>query len=105
MTDFFSYCPISLGRWYGTPVRVHILFALFIPLTLLNAALAKGHPVAQTAAWLALLFAVVLLHEFGHAAMALWLGGEPEEVRLWPLGNWSMPTPPPVTRSAEAFWV
>ncbi|HEV3166792.1 MAG TPA: site-2 protease family protein [Isosphaeraceae bacterium] len=105
MTDFFSYCPISLGRWYGTPVRIHILFALFVPSALLNAALTKGHPFAQTAGWLALLVLAVLLHELGHAAMAVWLGGEPEEVRLWPLGNWITPTPALMSRSSETIWV
>jgi stage IV sporulation protein FB len=105
MTDFFSWCPITLGRWCGTQVRVHWLLVFFVLLTLLGAALGKDHRAAETAAWLALLILAVIVHELGHASMALWLGGEPEEVRLWPLGSLASPAPPSPSRWHETMWV
>jgi stage IV sporulation protein FB len=92
MTDFITWCPINLGRWFGTQVRVHVLFAAFVPFTLLAAAFAKGHPVTETAGWLSLLVLVVILHELGHLAMCNWLGSDQEEIRLWPLGSVASPT-------------
>lgn len=104
MTDFLSFCPINLGRWGNTQVRIHLLFVLFVPLTLLTAA-AKGLSVAQTAGWLALLVVAVALHELGHALVAAWVGADPEEVRLWPLGSLGNPAPPPSYRASETMWV
>lgn len=104
MTDFLSFCPINLGRWGSTQVRVHLLFVVFVPLTLLSAA-AKGFSVAQTAGWLALLIVAVALHELGHAVVAGWIGADPEEVRLWPLGNLGNASPPPAYRASETRWV
>jgi stage IV sporulation protein FB len=106
MTDPFSWS-IDLGRWSGTRVRLHLLFVLFALGKLLDAAMLKGppHAVAQTASWLTLLLVALLVHELGHAAMALWLGGEPEEIRLWPLGNLVGPSPASVSRSPETFLV
>ncbi|GAC1464201.1 MAG: hypothetical protein NVSMB9_02560 [Isosphaeraceae bacterium] len=94
MTDPLTWSPINLGRWAGTQVRVHIILIFFTVFTLLGAALGPDHRVAQTACWLLLLFLALAVHELGHAAVALWLGSEPEEVHLWPLGNMVGPTPP-----------
>lgn len=107
MTDPFSWS-IDLGRWSGTRVRLHLVLVFFALGKLLEAALAeKGppHAVAETAAWLALLGVALLVHELGHAAMAVRLGGEPEEIRLWPLGNLVGPTPASVARSPEIFLI
>jgi Zn-dependent protease len=93
-SDLLTWSPINLGRWFGTRVRVHIFLIVFVVVRLLSAALAPGHPVLPTACWLLLLLAALLLHELGHAAMARWLGSEPDDVRLWPLGNMVGPAPP-----------
>jgi Zn-dependent protease len=107
MTDPLTWSPINLGRWAGTQVRVHFFLILFVAVTLLSAAVGSGpkvhHPatLGTTACWLTLLLLALALHEFGHAAMAWWLGAEPEEVRLWPLGNMVGPSHP--ARSPESL--
>src|SRR4051812_42182597 len=106
MTDPFSWS-IDLGRWSGIRVRIHLLFVLFALIRLLGAVMERGptHAVAETASWLALLVLALLLHELGHVAMAVRLGSEPEEIRLWPLGNLVGPAPAPLSRSPETFAV
>ena len=104
MTDYFAWLELRLGRWLGVPVRIHGLFSIFVILTLLSAALDEETRVSQSAAWLLLLIVAVGMHELGHALNAAWLGGEPDEVRLWPLGNFQGPSPVPGSRWAEAAW-
>ena len=92
MSDPLTWSPISLGRWFGTPVRVHILLILFVAFRLLAAALAPAAKVElrvcrQTACWLGLLLLALAVHELGHAVTAAWLDCDQEDVRLWPLGN------------------
>lgn len=87
MNDPLTWSPMSLGRWAGAHVRIHIFLIIFAAVSLLNAAISPDHRVFPTAAWLALLLIALLTHELGHAAMAAWLGAEPDDVRLWPLGN------------------
>jgi Zn-dependent protease len=99
MTDPLTWSPINLGRWAGVHVRVHIFLIVFVVFRLLNAAMAPGHPVGPTVAWLSLLMLALAVHELGHALMATWLGTEHEDVRLWPLGNLVGPTVP--SRSAD----
>jgi Zn-dependent protease len=94
-----TWSPINLGRWFGTQVRVHIFLIIFVLFRLLSAALSSEHALGPTACWLGLLFLALLVHELGHGLMAAWLGCEPEEVRLWPLGN--MVGPAPSSRSPD----
>jgi Zn-dependent protease len=100
MTDPLTWSPINLGRWFGTPVRVHFFLIAFIVLRLLGAVLTGGLlPIAATSAWILLLLLALILHELGHALMAHWLGCERDEIRLWPLGN--MVGPVQAARSAD----
>lgn len=92
MTDPLSWSPINLGRWGGTQVRIHFFLVAYVVIELLMGTIG-GKPVS-TACWLLMLLAALAAHEFGHAAMAWWLGAEPEEVRLWPLGNMVGPSHP-----------
>jgi Zn-dependent protease len=103
MTDPLTWSPINLGRWAGTQVRIHFFLILFVAVTLLTAAIGRDHRVVPTAGWLALLLAALAVHEAGHAVMAWWLGAEPDEVRLWPLGN--MVGPSVSSRSADNLLV
>ena len=88
MRDSLTWSPISLGRWFGTTVRVHILLIIFVVFRLLTTAVSlradKGTATAlpATACWLGLLLLALALHELGHALMASWLdcrsgGGAP----------------------------
>ena len=40
MNDPLTWSPISLGRWFGTAVRVHILLILFVVVRLVWSAVA-----------------------------------------------------------------
>ena len=92
MTDVLTWS-IDLGRWFGVQVRVHYFLVFFALSRLLSAALAPGHAIAPTVGWLGLLVVVLALHELGHALMARLHDTEPEDVRLWPLGNLVIPGP------------
>jgi Zn-dependent protease len=48
------------------------------------------------------LFAIVLLHEFGHAFACRSTGGRAERIVLWPLGGLAFVDPPP--RPAAVLW-
>lgn len=48
------------------------------------------------------LFAVVLLHEFGHALACRQVGGQADEIVLWPLGGVAYVTPP--ARPGPTLW-
>jgi stage IV sporulation protein FB len=91
MTDILTWS-INLGRWSGVQVRVHYFLVFFALGRLLNAVVAPGHQIVPTACWLLLLLVVLVLHELGHAAMAMVQNVEPDDIRLWPLGNFVVPS-------------
>jgi len=107
MSDPFHWT-INLGRWAGIPVRVHVLLLIFVALRLLGATLFDGEgeiAVQETLAWLGLFLIALVVHEAGHAVTALRLDVEPDEIRLWPLGNFIGPKPVSVTQAGETFLV
>ena len=48
------------------------------------------------------LFAIVLLHEYGHALACRQVGGQANEIVLWPLGGVAYVSPPP--RPGATLW-
>jgi Zn-dependent protease len=48
------------------------------------------------------LFAIVLLHEFGHALACRSVGGKADRIMLWPLGGIAYVNPPP--RAGALLW-
>jgi Zn-dependent protease len=48
------------------------------------------------------LFAIVLMHEFGHALACRQVGGQADEIILWPLGGIAFVKPPP--RPSAILW-
>src|SRR5437867_7776631 len=48
------------------------------------------------------LFAIVLLHEFGHALACRQVGGKADQIVLWPLGGVAYVDPPP--RPGATLW-
>src|SRR3954470_6909181 len=48
------------------------------------------------------LFAIVLLHEFGHALACRQVGGRADRILLWPLGGVAFVDPPP--RPGATLW-
>ena len=108
MSDPLNWSPVSLGRWFGARVRVHITLIFFVTFLLLSTAVglaAQGTlpDLSRTATWLVLLLLALAAHELGHAATAAALGVEQDEVHIWPLG--SLVGPSFTMRSSENFLV
>jgi len=106
MTDILTWSPISLGRWFGTTVRVHISLIIFMAGSLIYSVLAtKGHlnQFPGASCWLVLLLIALFVHELAHAVTAAWLDCDQEDVHLWPLGSLVGPSFAP--RSSEHFLV
>jgi Zn-dependent protease len=73
----------KVGRLFGITIRVHILFVIWIAFRLFSG---DGDWVFE-AAFLAMLFGIVLIHEFGHCFGARSVGGDAENILMWPLGG------------------
>jgi len=85
---------VSLGRYAGITVRVHLFFLIFVAAQLLRAAFAAPASGGGTSlgmgpmlVLLACLWWSVLLHEVGHCFAARAGGGEADDILMWPLGG------------------
>jgi stage IV sporulation protein FB len=89
MQDPFAWS-IPFGRLFGITIRIHILFP-FVALAMIARAAFRENAVPgdwiDASVVIGLLFLSVLLHEFGHCFMARGVGGDAQEVLLWPLGG------------------
>lgn len=79
--NFFGLS-FPIGRYFGIPVRIHILFILFA-----YRELAASADVLGAFVYLLILWLSILVHEFGHALVARWCDGHADEIILWPLGG------------------
>jgi Zn-dependent protease len=79
---------ITIGRFGGTAVKIHITFILFLAWIAFSA-WSRGGPAAalDSTLFIVLLFACVVLHEFGHIAAARRYGIGTPEVTLLPIGG------------------
>ena len=75
---------VSLGVWFGIHVRVHAMMVVFIALTILLRQFGTWHLSIES---MAILFVVVLLHEFGHCYGSWLVGGQPSQILMHPLGG------------------
>ena len=85
---------LPLFTFAGIRVRMHALMVLYIAEQLLFANTKSGLGAQNAATSMTILFASVLLHEFGHCFGARWVGGEADEILMWPLGGLAMTRPP-----------
>jgi len=75
---------VYLGTYFGIRVRAHAMLLWYFALQLLT---------VPTMTWpvvlfqIVALFAIVLVHEFGHCVGARLVGGYAEDILLWPLGG------------------
>lgn len=81
----FLASSFKVGRLFGINIRVHVLFVIYIAWRLFQGA-GQGS-MATSAAFLAMLFGIVLIHEFGHCLGARAVGGDAENILMWPLGG------------------
>lgn len=91
---------LPIGRVAGIRVRAHLLFVVYIVAQMLWSLIGTDTlgPVYQ-AIVLAWLFVLVLLHEFGHCLACRKVGGEADDILMWPLGGLAMCAPPRTWRA------
>ncbi len=79
---------ITVGRFGGTEVKIHITFLLFLA-WIAFAAWGQGGPAAalDSSLFIILIFACVVLHEFGHILAARRYGIQSPTVTLLPIGG------------------
>ncbi len=82
-----SVWSVSLGRWSGVRVRLHVFFLLWTVATVYASTLGGGDLVWVGALSMLILFVSVLLHELGHCYAALRLGGHADQIVIGPLGG------------------
>jgi Zn-dependent protease len=102
---------IPAGRYFGIRVRIHLAFVLFVVARWLNALIESSRENTSIYFWYALgesgvLFFSVLLHEFGHCFAARAVGGDADEILMWPLGGLAMVSAPNTPRAQYivAIW-
>jgi len=76
-------------------VRVHVVFVIYVLAELLHAGVRQGQVgVGYSAFAMGALFGLVLAHEFGHVLVCRRVGGDANEILMWPLGGLAMCMPP-----------
>lgn len=91
---------LPLFKFKGIQVSIH--WSWFLALAILYQ---YFDPAAGIGAFLATylsLFGIVLIHEFGHALACRSVGGQAENIILWPLGGVAFVNPPP--RPGAVLW-
>src|SRR5271157_3056644 len=79
---------LTIGRFGTTTVRVHLTFFLLLAWIGVSAWQQGGLPAARDSVlFIVLIFACVVLHEFGHILMARRFGIETPDVILLPIGG------------------
>jgi Zn-dependent protease len=106
-----SFWSLPLLRVFGIRVRADLFLVAYVTAELLRAwvlqVMGKATlPVATVAGAMGILLVSILLHELGHCFAARRLGGEAEEVVLWPLGGLATLRVPntPHAQFWTAFW-
>jgi stage IV sporulation protein FB len=89
---------VPLGRVAGIRVRVHVLYVIFMGVTLATSGSVDA--LRWQALTLGALFVLVLLHEFGHCFACRWVGGTADDILMWPLGGLASCRPPHTWRAS-----
>lgn len=81
---------VPLFRAFGVNVRVHIFYFLVVLGLFLREVFREGSVLTPMDVFLFLVplpFVVILVHEYGHVFAGRHVGGECEEILMWPLGG------------------
>lgn len=84
---------LPLFTAFGIRVRAHASMVIYAALVLLFG-LGQGFTWQDRVLNVTVLFAIVLLHEYGHCFTARWVGGEAEDILMHPLGGLAMTRTP-----------
>jgi stage IV sporulation protein FB len=90
----FLFGSLPLGTYFRIRMRLHSSFLVFVLFELLLAKARYGYGYTYTAISLLVLFTIVVLHEFGHCIGARLVGGDADEILIWPLGGLASAQPP-----------
>jgi Zn-dependent protease len=85
---------IPLFKVFGIRVRMHASLLVFIGIELLLSETSVGLGAKNAAVSMAILFCSVLLHEFGHCFACRGVGGQADDILMWPLGGLASVNPP-----------
>lgn len=85
---------LPLYTAWGIRVRIHIIFVIMIAADLIRAIPSDRIGWLFMAVGLSSLFLLVLLHEYGHCLACRWVGGEADQILMWPLGGLASCRPP-----------
>ena len=92
---------IRLFKFSGIQVYLHFSWFIVAAYEFTQRAGAYERPIWSAFEYLAL-FAIVLLHEFGHALACRQTGGTADQIVLWPLGGIAFVNPP--RRPGAVLW-
>jgi Zn-dependent protease len=85
---------LPLYRLWGIGVRIHLIFIIVIIARLISTVREDQMGFQFMAVFLAGLFLLVLLHEYGHCFACRKVDGEADEILMWPLGGLASCMPP-----------
>ena len=85
---------ISAGRYFGVELRIHLTFLFLLPFVLLNESVNSSNPgVARPLVLAIIIFGSVILHEMGHALVAIRTGVPVRGIMLLPIGGITLMDP------------
>jgi len=85
---------VTVGKLFGVRIRLHLALIVYVLAQVAWSIPRDELGVAYLGMLMAALLLVVLLHDLGHVAACRRMGGEADDVLLWPLGGLA-PTHPP----------
>ncbi|MBI2804817.1 MAG: hypothetical protein HYX68_07520 [Planctomycetes bacterium] len=89
MRDVLTWS-FPIGQLFGIAIRVHLLLPFVMIGLVARVALDKDFPAntwQDALSLVAMMFFIILLHEFGHCFAARFMEGESDEILMWPLGG------------------
>ncbi|MCA9280023.1 MAG: hypothetical protein H6815_13050 [Phycisphaeraceae bacterium] len=85
---------LPLFTLWGIRVSVHWLFIAWIALSMYRESQHDQPEYLLQLASYGIIFGIVLIHEFGHCIACRKVGGQADDILLWPLGGLAMCKPP-----------
>ena len=93
--EHFLNWKFPLFRALRITVYLHVFFVLFAVFKVGESLFAGAGPgIAHVLLMLTCVFGIVLIHEYGHCLACRYVGGQADEVILWPLGGLALCRPP-----------